>query len=103
MRNIARRGTARSNEVDAKAPAAGLFDGRGSCGDGAAMRVAPPGAACAHDPGAVAGPAAAPGSCAHTHPQVVDGATAVANGRGRTRCRAWGGRTRGGRPCGPAR
>ncbi|MER7704753.1 ADP-ribosylglycohydrolase family protein [Kitasatospora sp. NPDC097605] len=63
---------------DAKALAAGLFDGRGSYGNGAAMRVAPLGAAYADDPGAVVGPAADTALITHTHPQAVDGAIAVA-------------------------
>ncbi|MFF2955485.1 ADP-ribosylglycohydrolase family protein [Kitasatospora sp. NPDC057965] len=63
---------------DAKALAAGQFDGRGSYGNGAAMRVAPLGAAYADDPGAVVGPAADTALVTHTHPQAVDGAIAVA-------------------------
>ncbi|WP_344325276.1 ADP-ribosylglycohydrolase family protein [Kitasatospora putterlickiae] len=63
---------------DAKALAAGLFDGQGSYGNGAAMRVAPLGAAYADDPGAVVGPAADTATVTHTHPQAVDGAIAVA-------------------------
>ncbi|WP_371496928.1 ADP-ribosylglycohydrolase family protein [Kitasatospora sp. NBC_00374] len=58
--------------------AAELFDGRGSYGNGAAMRVAPLGAAFAADPAAVVGPAAATAVITHTHPQAVDGAIAVA-------------------------
>ncbi|MFH9348254.1 ADP-ribosylglycohydrolase family protein [Kitasatospora sp. NPDC017646] len=63
---------------DAKALAAGLFDGQGSYGNGAAMRVAPLGAAYADDPSAVVGPAADTAVITHTHPQAVDGAIAVA-------------------------
>ncbi|WP_063838308.1 ADP-ribosylglycohydrolase family protein [Saccharothrix sp. ST-888] len=63
---------------DAKRLAAGLFDGQGSYGNGAAMRVAPLGAAHAHDPAAVVGPAADTAVITHTHPDAVDGAIAVA-------------------------
>ncbi|MFJ9695470.1 ADP-ribosylglycohydrolase family protein [Kitasatospora sp. NPDC101183] len=63
---------------DAKALAAGMFDGQGSYGNGAAMRVAPLGAAYAYDPAAVVGPAADTAVITHTHPQAVDGAIAVA-------------------------
>ncbi|MFI6155943.1 ADP-ribosylglycohydrolase family protein [Kitasatospora sp. NPDC051170] len=63
---------------DAKALAAGMFEGQGSYGNGAAMRVAPLGAAYAEDPSAVVGPAADTAVITHTHPQAVDGAIAVA-------------------------
>ncbi|WP_327676703.1 ADP-ribosylglycohydrolase family protein [Kitasatospora sp. NBC_00458] len=63
---------------DAGALAAELFDGQGSYGNGAAMRVAPLGAAHAGDPGAAVEPAAASALITHTHPQAVDGAIAVA-------------------------
>lgn len=63
---------------DAKALAAGLFDGQGSYGNGAAMRVAPLGAAYARDPSAVVRPAADSAVITHTHPQAVDGTVAVA-------------------------
>ncbi|MFJ7246564.1 ADP-ribosylglycohydrolase family protein [Kitasatospora sp. NPDC098652] len=63
---------------DARALAAELFDGRGSYGNGAAMRVAPLGAAHADDPTAVVGPAADTAVITHTHPQAVDGTVAVA-------------------------
>ncbi|MFJ1701967.1 ADP-ribosylglycohydrolase family protein [Kitasatospora sp. NPDC088346] len=63
---------------DAPALAAALFDGRGSFGNGAAMRVAPLGAAFAADPAAVVRPAADTAVITHTHPQAVDGAIAVA-------------------------
>ncbi|MEU0490079.1 ADP-ribosylglycohydrolase family protein [Nocardiopsis sp. NPDC006139] len=58
--------------------AAGLFDGAGSWGNGAAMRVAPLGAFFADDPGAAAGWAAVSARVTHTHPEAVDGAVAVA-------------------------
>ncbi|MER5864458.1 ADP-ribosylglycohydrolase family protein [Kitasatospora sp. NPDC002040] len=63
---------------DARALAAGLFDGQGSFGNGAAMRVAPLGAAFAADPAAVVGPATVSAVITHTHPQGVAGAVAVA-------------------------
>ncbi|MFI2608696.1 ADP-ribosylglycohydrolase family protein [Kitasatospora sp. NPDC018619] len=63
---------------DAKRLAAELFDGQGSYGNGAAMRVAPLGAAYAEDPKAVVRPAADTALTTHTHPQAVDGAIAVA-------------------------
>ncbi|MFJ1754744.1 ADP-ribosylglycohydrolase family protein [Kitasatospora sp. NPDC088134] len=63
---------------DARALAAELFDGQGSFGNGAAMRVAPLGAAYAHDPAAAVRPAADTALPTHTHPQAVDGAIAVA-------------------------
>ncbi|WP_329931073.1 ADP-ribosylglycohydrolase family protein [Streptomyces sp. SP17BM10] len=63
---------------DAAALAAGLFDGRGSYGNGAAMRVAPLGAALADDPDACVRLAARTAVITHTHPQAVDGAVAVA-------------------------
>ena len=58
--------------------AAGLFDGSGSFGNGAAMRVAPLGAWFADDPGAAAEQAAVSARVTHTHPEAVDGAVAVA-------------------------
>ncbi|MEV6973863.1 ADP-ribosylglycohydrolase family protein [Kitasatospora sp. NPDC093806] len=63
---------------DARALAGELFDGQGSFGNGAAMRVAPLGAAYADDPAAVVEPAAATAVITHTHPQAVAGAVAVA-------------------------
>ncbi|WP_316521282.1 ADP-ribosylglycohydrolase family protein [Kitasatospora brasiliensis] len=63
---------------DAERLAAELFDGQGSYGNGAAMRVAPLGAAHAEDPRAVVRPAADTALITHTHPQAVDGAIAVA-------------------------
>ncbi|MDH6131706.1 ADP-ribosylglycohydrolase [Kitasatospora sp. MAA4] len=63
---------------DARALAAGLFDGQGSYGNGAAMRVAPLGAAFAADPAAAVRPATDSALITHTHPQAVDGAVAVA-------------------------
>lgn len=66
--------------------AASVFDGRGSWGNGAAMRVAPLGAFFADDPAVspsasldlVAAEAAASAEVTHTHPEAVAGAIAVA-------------------------
>ncbi|MFE2720923.1 ADP-ribosylglycohydrolase family protein [Kitasatospora sp. NPDC059327] len=63
---------------DARALAAELFDGQGSYGNGAAMRIAPLGALYAADPAEVIRPAAETALITHTHPQAVDGAVAVA-------------------------
>ncbi len=58
--------------------AAGLFDGQGSWGNGAAMRVAPLGAWFAVDPREAAWQAARSAEVTHTHPEAVAGAVAVA-------------------------
>ncbi|WNI16365.1 ADP-ribosylglycohydrolase family protein [Actinacidiphila sp. ITFR-21] len=58
--------------------AAGLFDGRGSWGNGAAMRVAPLGAWFAADLPRTAEEAARSAAVTHTHPEAVAGAVAVA-------------------------
>ncbi|MEU9045873.1 MULTISPECIES: ADP-ribosylglycohydrolase family protein [unclassified Kitasatospora] len=63
---------------DAKRLAAELFDGQGSYGNGAAMRVAPLGAAYAEDLDEAVRQAARTAVVTHTHPQAVDGAVAVA-------------------------
>jgi ADP-ribosylglycohydrolase len=63
---------------DWQALAAAQFDGQGSYGNGAAMRIAPLGARHAADPAAAVGPAARAAAVTHTHPQAVDGAIAVA-------------------------
>ncbi|MFJ9842941.1 ADP-ribosylglycohydrolase family protein [Kitasatospora sp. NPDC101155] len=63
---------------DAQALAAELFDGQGSYGNGAAMRVAPLGAAYADDLDEVVRLAVRTAMITHTHPQAVDGAIAVA-------------------------
>ncbi|MER7770384.1 ADP-ribosylglycohydrolase family protein [Kitasatospora sp. NPDC096140] len=63
---------------DARRLAAELFDGQGSYGNGAAMRVAPLGAAFADEPAAAVRPAADTAVITHTHPQAVDGSIAVA-------------------------
>ncbi|MEU6366485.1 ADP-ribosylglycohydrolase family protein [Streptomyces sp. NPDC046931] len=58
--------------------AAGLFDGQGSWGNGAAMRVAPLGARYPGDPEHAARQAAMSAEVTHTHPEAVAGAVAVA-------------------------
>ncbi|GAB2699761.1 hypothetical protein GCM10010442_16900 [Kitasatospora kifunensis] len=58
--------------------AADLFDGQGSWGNGAAMRVAPLGAWYAADPAEAAWQAARSAEVTHTHPEAVAGAIAVA-------------------------
>ena len=58
--------------------AAALFDGAGSCGNGAAMRVAPVGAYFHQDLDAVAGVARATAEVTHAHPEGIAGAVAVA-------------------------
>ncbi|RFU40838.1 ADP-ribosylglycohydrolase family protein [Actinomadura logoneensis] len=58
--------------------AAGPFDGSGSWGNGAAMRVAPLGAYFADDPAEAARQAALSATVTHTHPEAVAGAVAVA-------------------------
>jgi ADP-ribosylglycohydrolase len=63
---------------DWRALAAGLFDGQGSHGNGAAMRVAPLGAWFAGDPDTAAAEAARSATVTHTHPEAVAGAVAVA-------------------------
>jgi ADP-ribosylglycohydrolase len=54
------------------------FDGEGSCGNGAAMRVAPLGAYLAGDPAAAAHRAMRTAEVTHAHPEGVLGAAAVA-------------------------
>ncbi|WP_181957512.1 ADP-ribosylglycohydrolase family protein [Streptomyces paludis] len=61
-----------------RALAGGLFDGGGSLGNGAAMRVAPLGARFADDLGLVAEQAALSAEVTHAHPQGIAGAVAVA-------------------------
>lgn len=63
--------------------AAGLFDGQGSWGNGAAMRVAPLGARFPGDPERGARQAAMSAEVTHTHPEAVAGAIAVAVAAGR--------------------
>ena len=58
--------------------AARLFNGQGSCGNGAAMRVAPLGAYLAHDAELAARWAAQTAQVTHAHPEGVAGAVAVA-------------------------
>ncbi|MEV4471477.1 ADP-ribosylglycohydrolase family protein [Nonomuraea sp. NPDC049504] len=63
---------------DWRALAAELFDGQGSWGNGAAMRVAPLGAWFAGDVAEAARQAALSALVTHTHPEAVAGAVAVA-------------------------
>ncbi|MFI1440975.1 ADP-ribosylglycohydrolase family protein [Streptomyces fructofermentans] len=56
----------------------GLFDGQGSLGNGAAMRVAPLGAWFQHDLGLVEEQAVLSARVTHAHPEGVAGAVAVA-------------------------
>jgi ADP-ribosylglycohydrolase len=58
--------------------AAGLFDGAGSWGNGAAMRVAPLGVWFADDPARTAYEAGRSATVTHTHPEAAAGAIAVA-------------------------
>jgi ADP-ribosylglycohydrolase len=58
--------------------AAGLFDGQGSWGNGAAMRVAPLGVWFAGDLARAAQQAARSAEVTHTHPEAAAGAIAVA-------------------------
>ncbi|MGW9350961.1 ADP-ribosylglycohydrolase family protein [Nocardiopsis flavescens] len=64
--------------ADHRGAAAELFDGAGSWGNGAAMRVAPLGAFFADDMAAVTRLAAVSARVTHVHPEAVDGAVAVA-------------------------
>jgi ADP-ribosylglycohydrolase len=68
----------RSDGADWRELAAGLFDGRGSWGNGAAMRVAPLGAWFAGDPQEAARQAELSARVTHQHPEAVAGAVAVA-------------------------
>lgn len=63
---------------DWRALAAELFDGKGSWGNGAAMRVAPLGAWFADDPAHAVRQAELSAQITHTHPEAVAGAVAVA-------------------------
>jgi ADP-ribosylglycohydrolase len=63
---------------DWRSLAAGLFDGSGSWGNGAAMRVAPVGAYFAGDPAEAARQGALSATVTHAHPEAVAGAIAVA-------------------------
>jgi ADP-ribosylglycohydrolase len=63
---------------DWRALAAGLFDGKGSWGNGAAMRVAPLGAWFAGDLGEAVRQAELSATVTHAHPEAVAGAVAVA-------------------------
>jgi ADP-ribosylglycohydrolase len=61
-----------------RSAAGALFSGRGSAGNGAAMRVAPLGAYFADDPDLAARQAALSAEVTHRHPEGVAGAVAVA-------------------------
>ncbi|MFI5718597.1 ADP-ribosylglycohydrolase family protein [Nocardia sp. NPDC051750] len=58
--------------------AGSAYDHQGSCGNGAAMRVAPLGAYFAGDPDRIAAQAALSAEVTHLHPKGVSGAVAVA-------------------------
>jgi len=77
-----------------KAAATAPFDGRGSLGNGGAMRAAPLGAYYADDFGAAAAAAIASAEVTHAHPEGQAGAAAVAVAA------AWAFRSRGARPAG---
>ncbi len=74
--------------------AGAVFDHQGSCGNGAAMRVAPLGAFYAGDPEKVAAEAVRSAQVTHLHPEGVLGAVAVALAAGQ----AAHARLRGSRP-----
>jgi ADP-ribosylglycohydrolase len=57
---------------------AAAFDQQGSCGNGAAMRVAPLGACFAGDPETIAAQAIRSAQVTHMHPEGISGAVAVA-------------------------
>ena len=75
LHTIALRGGSVWREV-----AGALFDGRGSYGNGGAMRVAPLGAYFAHDLDRVVEQAARSAAPTHSHPEAVAGAIATALG-----------------------
>ncbi len=68
----------RQEGADWRELAAALFDGQGSWGNGAAMRVAPLGAWYADDPGHAVGQAELSAYTTHQHPEGIAGAMAVA-------------------------
>ncbi|MCP3801679.1 ADP-ribosylglycohydrolase family protein [Allokutzneria sp. A3M-2-11 16] len=61
-----------------RAVAGEAFGGQGSCGNGAAMRVAPLGAYFADDPARAAREAALSAEVTHLHPEGIAGAVAIA-------------------------
>ncbi|MFI6172631.1 ADP-ribosylglycohydrolase family protein [Nocardia sp. NPDC051052] len=63
--------------------AGAAYDGQGSCGNGAAMRVAPLGAYYADDPKRIVAEAVRSAQVTHMHPEGVAGAVAVALAAGR--------------------
>ena len=64
--------------VDVQAAARQVFDGQGSRGNGAAMRVAPIAVRFAADPGRLRGEAAASAAVTHAHPVGIDAAVVQA-------------------------
>ncbi len=62
-----------------KQAAGSAFDGQGSCGNGAAMRIAPLGAYFADDPKAVTAQAIRASEVTHQHPEGIMGGLAVAH------------------------
>ncbi|UGT66999.1 ADP-ribosylglycohydrolase family protein [Nocardia gipuzkoensis] len=66
------------NGVHWREAAGAVFDHQGSCGNGAAMRVAPLGAFYAGDPEKIAAEAVRSAQVTHLHPEGVLGAVAVA-------------------------
>lgn len=68
----------RQEDADWRETAAALFEGRGSWGNGAAMRVAPLGAWFSDDPGRAAAEAELSAYVTHQHREAVCGAMAVA-------------------------
>ncbi|WP_329793758.1 ADP-ribosylglycohydrolase family protein [Lentzea sp. DG1S-22] len=62
-----------------KQAAGSAFHGQGSCGNGAAMRIAPLGAYFADDPKAVTTQAVRAGEVTHQHPEGIAGGVAVAH------------------------
>ena len=66
------------HEGDWRVEAAALFGGKGSFGNGAAMRAAPIGAYFADDPNLAARNAALSARVTHSHPDGIAGAVAVA-------------------------
>jgi ADP-ribosylglycohydrolase len=68
----------RQEGADWRTLASGLFNGQGSWGNGAAMRIAPLGAWYADDPARAAGQAELSAYTTHQHPEGIAGAAAVA-------------------------
>ena len=62
-----------------KEAAGAAFDGQGSCGNGAAMRIAPLGAYYANDPETLTAQAIRASEVTHQHPEGIAGGVAVAH------------------------